>query len=356
MKRQPSFRVDRWFPGVGRINLVSGATTRPEHKKRDGLLTELFDTGRLELLRAIKTRQLTINEVFSAQRAGRMGFVATDVALQRPLWDALDAWLPTSGRAPATRRRADISVRTFRRAHVLGSGALVRDLATVNWRAVYNSWPTGPANWNRMRAMVSLFLSMNLGKQHVFRLEVMAAMPHAKEPPGPVPDLDVATFWQIVGRAPEALRPGYVLLAATGLRPAEYLRLEPSDLLPLTMAIRVPGTKTAASADVVRVGETLWPWVVAAVPCPASYQVLFKRWKRACAAEGHPELTLYSLRHFFAQQLAEAGAPESRIQHSLRHRSASMTRRYTRMVDKGENAKVVAAVLVPPLTLDREQA
>jgi integrase len=120
------------------------------------------------------------------------------------------------------------------------------------------------------------------------------------------------------------------------------------DLLPLTRAIRVPGTKTAGSADVVRVADELWPWIVAAVPCAVGYQVLLKRWKRACAAEGHPDLTLYSLRHFFAQQLAEAGAPESRIQQSLRHRSPAMTRRYTRMVDKGENARVVAVVLAPP--------
>ena len=112
--------------------------------------------------------------------------------------------------------------------------------------------------------------------------------------------------------------------------------------------LRVPGTKTAGSADVVLVDETVWPWIVAAIPCAVSYQVLFKRWKQACRAQGHPELTLYSLRHFFAQQLADAGAPESRIQHSLRHQSPSMTRRYTRMVDKGENARVISAVLGLP--------
>ena len=351
MKRQhrrQSFRVDHVFPGVGRINLVGGAATRAEHTKRDALLTELYDTGRLELLRAIKTRKLTINEVFSAQRAGQLGFVATDVALQRNLWEALEQWLPTSGRAPATRRRAAISVHALRRSNALSPGATVRDLAAVNWRAVYNQWHTGPTGWNRVRATVSLFLSMSLSKQHPFRLEVMAAMPHPQEPPGPVPDLTVEVFWRIVSRASEALRPAYVLLAATGLRPGEYLRLQRTDLLPLTKGIRVPGTKTAASADIVRVGDALWPWVAAAVPSPVSYQGLLKRWKRACAAEGHPELTLYSLRHFFAQQLAEAGAPESRIQQSLRHRSPAMTRRYTRMVDKGENARVVAAVLAPP--------
>lgn len=337
-----SFRVDRVFPGVGRINLVSGATARAEHAKRDALLTELYDTGRLELLGAIKAHRLTINEVYSAQRAGRLGFVAAGVALQRNLWEALDQWLPASGRAPATRRRAAISVQALRRSNALRPGATVRDLAAVNWRAVYNQWHTGPTGWNRMRAAVSLFLSMTLGKQHPFRLEVMAAMPHPQEPPGPVPDLTVEVFWRIVSRAPQPLRPAYVLLAATGLR------LQRTDLLPLTKGIRVPGTKTAGSADIVRVGDALWPWIAAAVPCPVGYQGLLKRWKRTCAEEGHPELTLYSLRHFFAQQLAEAGAPESRIQQSLRHRSPAMTRRYTRMVDKGENARVVAAVLAPP--------
>jgi len=58
-----------------------------------------------------------------------------------------------------------------------------------------------------------------------------------------------------------------------------------------------------------------------------------------------------TLRHFFAQQLAEAGAPESRIQQRLRHRSVTMTRRYTRMVNKGENARTVGARLIPPAHL-----
>jgi len=56
-------------------------------------------------------------------------------------------------------------------------------------------------------------------------------------------------------------------------------------------------------------------------------------------------------RPHFAQHLAEAGAPESWIQHSMRNRSATITTRYTRMVDNGENARVVGSVLVPPAHL-----
>ncbi len=358
MKRKACLRLDRVFPAVGRINLISGASTHAEHAKRDALLTKLYDTGRLEILLAIKAHRLTVNQVYAADMAGRLGFAAADVALRQKLWQAVGlgpdgketgaGWLPTSGRAPATRRRAAISMRRLQRSGPLSAGATIQDLGATNWRALFNAWPTGPAGWNRMRAAVSLFLSMTLAKQHSFRLEVMAAMPRAQEPPGPVPDLTVEAFWRIVGRVPGVLRPAYVLLAATGLRPGEYLRLQGTDLLPLTKSLRVPGTKTAGSADVVRVPAELWPWVAAAVPCPVGYQVLLKRWKHAARAEGHPTLTLYSLRHFFAQQLAEAGAPESRIQQSMRHRSVTMTRRYTRMVDKGENAKVVGAVLAPP--------
>ena len=111
MKRKACLRLDRVFPGVGRINIVSGATTAAEHRRRDALLTELYDRGQLEILRAIRSHQLSVAEVYSAQRAGRLGFTLASVALRRSLWEAvgLDAesketgsgWLPSSGRAPA---------------------------------------------------------------------------------------------------------------------------------------------------------------------------------------------------------------------------------------------------------------
>lgn len=346
--RQRSFRVDRWFGDIGRINLVSGATTRAEHRKRDAMLTELYDTGRLELLRAIKRCDLTINEVFSAQRAGRLGFVANDVKLKRNLWDALDTWEPTSALAAASRVRNATSIRALRRSNVLGPGATIGDLGAVDWAALRARWPTGPTGWNHVRRTVSRFLTMTLqDKWHPFRRAVMGLYPVATEPPAKVPDLPVKVFWAIVRRTPEWLWPSYVTLAATAMRPGEYVRCVATDLLPDTMAVNVPGTKTAASAATVRVDEKLWPWVAGAIPCPVSQGVLAHHWKVACRDAGHPELTLYSLRHAYAQWLADAGQPEARIQHGLRHRTASMTRRYTAMVDKGELARTVGELLFP---------
>ena len=51
-----TFKLDRLFQGVGRINLASGATTAAEFHKRDALLTRLYDQGRLDLLKAIRAR------------------------------------------------------------------------------------------------------------------------------------------------------------------------------------------------------------------------------------------------------------------------------------------------------------
>jgi hypothetical protein len=46
-------------------------------------------------------------------------------------------------------------------------------------------------------------------------------------------------FWQIVGRAPEWLRPSFVTMVVTGTGPAEFLRLEATDLHPLTFSVTV---------------------------------------------------------------------------------------------------------------------
>ncbi len=181
-------------------------------------------------------------------------------------------------------------------------------------------------------------MSLRNNKHHPFRIEVMNSFPTAKEPPGRVPDLTPEGFWRILSQIPEPLRPCYVTLVCTGMRPGEYLRCEEADLMPDILALRVPGTKTAASADVIRLDEESWGWVRQAIPCPISHGVLASRWKTACEAAGYVGLRLYDLRHCHAQWLANAGVPEARIQQSLRHRTPAMTRRYTMQRDKGESA------------------
>jgi len=134
---------------------------------------------------------------------------------------------------------------------------------------------------------------------------------------------------------------------AVGLRVGEYLRLTADHLHPITRTVSVPGSKTASSAAVLRVDPDLWPWIVQAVPAPVGYNWLRTYWKRALEAVGADgTLRLHDLRHLTAQLLVNAGQSEASVQTTMRHATASMTRRYAKQKDHGENAAPLARVLL----------
>jgi integrase len=200
-----------------------------------------------------------------------------------------------------------------------------------------------------LRQAVSHFLTIHLGDlYHPLRRSVVSvqAFPKRVEMER-VPDLDLTTFWRVVGRAPEHVRPAFVALVVLGLRTGEYFRLREHHLHPLTKQVSVPGTKTAGSAAVLRVAAELWPWITAAVPAPVAYTWLRKYWKRALKAAGaDTTLRLHDLRHLTAQVLVNAGQTEASVQTTMRHATPSMTRRYARQKDRGENAAALARAML----------
>ena len=58
-----SFRIDRRFKGVGRIALASGTTNRQRFEKFTAMLTELHEDGRWDVLKGIKDRRWTLQQV-----------------------------------------------------------------------------------------------------------------------------------------------------------------------------------------------------------------------------------------------------------------------------------------------------
>ena len=121
------YKVDRWFDGI-RINRASGATTGKDHHARDRFLTWLYTTGRLEILRAISARRLTIHQAWSAHCAGKLTYSASDVVLDRPLWTAVDDWIPGSARAAGTRGHYKKAMGGLRRHAKLAELVTVRGL------------------------------------------------------------------------------------------------------------------------------------------------------------------------------------------------------------------------------------
>lgn len=345
------FRFDRIFQGVGRVRRSSGTTNAKEFQRRDALLTKLFESAQLDVLRAFQRGDISIEQLVEAERAGRLksAELLADMALRRNLWEAADETLPEMGQSPETRRRYEVSLEKLRRTPEarLGKDARVSDLAGVNWRALNQTWDGSPADWNHLRRALGRFLTLLLGDvYHPFRRSIMKAVPTEDEGEGRVPDLTLEVFWDIVGRTPEHARPCYVVLATTGMRTGEYLRCTKANLKPATLAIDVPGTKTHASRATVYVHPRLWPWIEAGIPSPLRYRWMRIYFKRAAAAAGKPELRLHDLRHFTAQLATNAGLPTVKIQAAMRHADPSMTMRYQRQRDKAEVARAVGGLLV----------
>lgn len=145
---------------------------------------------------------------------------------------------------------------------------------------------------------------------------------------------------------PEHVRAAPVAIVATGMRISEFCTAQDTDLRALTKAVRVPGTKTDLSEDVIPVHPPLWPWIERAIPCPVGTWRLRELWRRACAAVGIEGVTIHDLRHCLGQWLVAEGRPEASVQGTLRHASSEMTRRYTLQDGRAQDARVIGELLL----------
>lgn len=359
MRRKLPERLDLRFSGIGRLHKAHGATSRSEYDRRLALLQELYTSGGADgwrVLDAIRDGRFGVPAVVAAVRAGRLPDLWAELLLGQPLRETVTAWLPTSARAPATRQRYAGSWASLQRAGVLSEAATLQDLGRVQWPQLHTAWLGGKHDWKHLRGFLSRFLSMQLGVDHVFRKRVLAAIPRPGKIRGRVPDLTPQAFFRIVEQLPEHVRAAPVAIVATGMRIGEFCACREEHLLRLTKQVRVPGTKTPASDAVLPVDPELWPWVQRAIPCPVGHWRLRELWRRACHAVGVVGVTVHDLRHCYGQWLIAAGRPLTSVQKSLRHTSDAMTRLYVEQVEKGENAKAIAAILTPGLVPTRKRS
>ncbi len=350
-----AIRFNRDFSriGVGRITRSSRTSNPKEFQHRDGILTKLAESGQIEALRAFRDGRLTIEQLVDADREQRLK--SSDLlgllSIQQPLWKAVENILPRMGTSEATRKRYEVSFASFRRKAVvsLSDKAVVADLERLSWAELRKEWGRSSADWNHLRRAVSAFLSILMGdKYHPFRRSVVKRIPIAQEIER-VPDVTPEVFWTIIDHVPERYQGCYITLVATGMRVGELLACTRFNLKPATRTVSVPGTKTAGSAEDVSVHPSLWPSVEASIPVPAGYKTLRRIWVAASEKAG-VSVRIHDLRHCFGQWGVDGGIAESKVQKALRHKTASMTRRYTKTKEKGEVAHSVGETLLKART------
>lgn len=342
-----TLRFKRYVRGVGLIRNHSGTARAVEFRYRDGILTKLIRLGALDTLRLFKRGALSIGDLVTADREHRLEHVARELVLHRPLAAAVAEWLPTSARAKGSRQRYGVSWAHFWKLTPLPTGAVVRELAAVDYHKLLGRWGASDADWNRFRAALSAFLSRYLGsKMHPFRYEVLSRVPRGQESEGRVPDLDVADFWRIVDAAHEPVRPVFVAMAVLGAGYADLKPLTAHALRRKSCTVLIRGRKLGRQQPLeVAVAPELWPWIAAAIPLPLSDKWLRKYWKRACRIAKVKGVRMYDLRHLSGQLGADAGLADSAVAVHLRHTNVATTRRYTRRVTARQVAAAIGTAL-----------
>lgn len=345
-----TYRFDRVFRGVGRLQVSSGTAKLHEFRQRDALLTRLYRKPRLDLLQALKDGRLSMVELVEADRLDQLGSTTADLVLRRPLWPTVSDVLPAMAQGEKTQRRYRYSLTKLAAAGVLPKNATVGSLKRVDWKALEARWGESAADWNHVARAVSRFLTVALGDvYHPFRREVVKLIPRRRERHR-VPDVEPAMFRAIVALAPAPLRPAYWTLAMTGARLGELLEMTRADLLPGSHALTIRGGASGTGEQderIIPITPRLWPWVDQAIPVAVTDSTLRYHWYRACEAANAPKIRLHDLRHFTGQSLADVGVSEAAVGRFLGQTTPAITRRYTdRRLRRGD-AELLAEHLAP---------
>ncbi len=345
-----NFRFNRYVRGVGRITNSARTSRKTEFDYRNGILTKLIKAGALETLQLFKNGRLTIEELVDADRQQRLEQVAERLLLHRRLDVSIEAWLPESAKTEVSQKRYGCSWRRFQSIAIanrqLTATATIHDLNRVDYHKLKRGWGASDADWNRMRAMLSAFLSDYLGHMHhPFRLKVMGRIPRGAESDGRVPQTTPEEFWCVVMAAEPHVQASYVAMAVLGVGPGEYLGIREEDLSVEQLTVVINGTKTPRRRRVVAVDERLWGWIERAVPSQLQYKWLRTNWGRACKAAGVSGLRMYDLRHLSAQYAGDRGVTDRDLTIHLGHTNPTMSHRYSRRATARGVAKAIGDVL-----------
>ena len=147
--------------------------------------------------------------------------------------------------------------------------------------------------------------------------------------------------WKTLARA--------LVLAHTGMRPSQMMRLDPDLHIRSYLDEDVPMVEVPSGKG----GKTHWKplttdgvaafrlFLHVGAPGPFSTSSFYKSWMLACKAAEVAPFNPYKLRHSYATLLRRAGADIADIQELLGHKSPKTTQRYAMVVPE----KLVAATL-----------
>lgn len=302
-------RLDRRFRHVGRIKREWGTDHKATIKAMEGMLTTLFATGRLDILRALQDKTYSPLQVWDAHRRHELERLPTAATLA-PLKESMEKWISKKECSSSHRLSLSQSLRHFLR---ISERATVAQLPDVISALRTSTQGKHPRSFNLARAAAQAFVKSTLKRSHpiyvaIGDIEPLTVTEQRKRHPLTPEALDV-----IVHR----MKPDYgsmaVDMAVTGMGPSEYwgsweVRAD---------RITIHGTKRKGRERVVpNMGGIGHPF------CE------YAAFRRELSKASNGQVKPYDLRRSYANWLEAAGVPRTRRKIYMGHGSSDVTSLY----------------------------
>lgn len=309
----PTIEIDRRYGAVGRVRVRSGTTRQRTYDRILDMLSELYEEGRLDILRGIRDGKLQPLDVLDAWRTKDLGRLPTAESVMN-LTGSWLRWCEDYDCSESHKVSIRQSLRYITR-HGKDDDLTAGDLPgrVSDLRVALKSHPR---TFNLLRSHAQAYARRVLGKQHRIWYEISAIDPlavkpsHARNPQAP------AQLKALTDRMPLGYGVMAWTMALTGMGPRE-MWVNGWDVL--ADRVHIKGTKRESrDREVPLVGELASPFV----GYPAFRRALLK------ASDGR--VRVYDLRRSYANWLEAAGVPRTRRRMYLGHSAGDVTELYER--------------------------
>lgn len=305
-----TFVIDRCFGPVGRICRASGTHDRDVFTRINGALSDLYEMGRIDLLRALRDRVLHPLELYNAYRQGQLDHLPTAEDL-KPFAAALEAWLPRLDVAAVTRARYRTELAKLIAGRPRATVADLPKLLAAHRDACQTSGQR--RTYNMARAAAQAFMRDVLGSGH--RLwRAVTAVGRLKESPRKGNPLTVARVHELALQIGQVHGPALWALCVSGMRSGEYYSRKWEQA---GDRVLVHGTKTAGA-------DRFVPFVQPLVAPPTTYWGFAQALNKLTGGHVQPHDT----RKTFANWAEQAGIPRTRRRLYLGHGRRDVTDLY----------------------------
>jgi integrase len=302
--------IRRSFRGVGTIRLASGTKTVAQLKRYNAMLTDLADAGRVDLLRAVRDRALTVADLFASWgRAKDRGALPTSGSIA-PLAASFEKWLKSLNRSAN-------HIATYRSAmkQIKPGKATVAELPGL--LEAYRARAAAAGHPQMFRQARSACLAFLRRRDHALYSQIRDVEPLPIGESAPGHPQTVAQALAILAGLPAPWGAYWWTMCLTGMGPREYF-VTAWELEDAWVAVH--GTKRASRNRRV-------PLIADQTYTRPEHGGTWKQYRAGLAAFG---VTPYDARRTFATWCEDAGIPERRISMWLGHTRQNVTQLYTR--------------------------